>query len=382
MSAATPTRRLRIVLLITEDWYFWTHRRGLAQALVAAGHEVVLATRVAEHGARIEALGVRLAPLRLRRTGRNPLRELAAIAEIWRLYRRESPDVVHHVGIKPMLYGSFAARLAGVPGVINALAGFGYVFTASGPGARALRACIELALRGAWSGRGTRVIFQNPETRDHFCARGLVTPDRSVLVRGTGVDLEEFSRRPEPAGEPVVMLAGRMLWDKGVGEAVEAVRRLRAAGLRLRLVLVGRRDVANPKSIDEAQLRRWEADGDAEWWGHCEDMPATLARSTLFVLPSYAEGLPRALVEAAATGRAIVTTDVAGCREVVHDGDNGLLVPARDAARLAEAIATLLDDGEMRARMAAAGRRLIEEQFAGPEIARRLVDVHEALAAP
>jgi len=279
-----------------------------------------------------------------------------------------------------MLYGSWAARLAGVHAVVNAQPGFGYVFTASGAKVRALRAGVELAYRSAWAGRGTRVVFQNPETRDYFCERGLIARERTVLLRGTGVDVDEFAARPEPDGTPVLMLASRLLWDKGIGETVEAARRLRAAGRQLRLVLVGRPDAANPEAIGEAQLRRWEARGDVEWWGHHEDMPAALARCTLFVMPSYAEGLPRALVEAAAVGRAIVTTDVPGCREVVRDGVNGMLVPARDVERLAEAIATLLDDPVRRARMGAAGRRRVEEEFSLPRVASRFVAVIEEAA--
>jgi glycosyltransferase involved in cell wall biosynthesis len=360
---AGASRPLRVLLLITEDWYFWSHRRGLARALVDAGHELVLATRVHDLGPSIEALGVRLEPIAMDRSGRNPVRELGSVLELVRLYRRVRPDIVHHVGVKPMLYGSWAARLAGVGAVVNAQPGFGYVFSAAGFKATLIRWCIQAAYRSAWVGRRTRVIFQNRETLDFFLGRKLVARECAVLVRGTGVDLEEFRVVPEPEGEPVVMLAGRLLWDKGIGETVEAARGLRAAVRRFRLVVVGRPDVANPKAVAEAQLRAWHEAGDLEWWGYRRDMPEVLAQATLVVLPSYAEGLPKVLVEAAAVGRAIVTTDVPGCREVVRDGVNGLLVAPREVEPLAEAIDVLLADAGRRREMALAGRRIAEEEF-------------------
>lgn len=371
--------RPRILLLISEDWYFWSHRRGLAKALVASGHEVVLATRVHDLGPAIEALGVRLVPIGMDRSGRNPFRELATVWELVRLYRRVRPDVVHHVGVKPMLYGSWAARIAGVGAVVNAQPGFGYVFSASGPKAALIRTCVQLAYRSAWVGRRTRVIFQNHETIDFFLERGLVARERAVLVRGTGVDLDEFALAPEPPGEPVVMLAGRLLWDKGIGETVEAARRLRAQGRALRLVIVGRPDAANPKALPEARLREWHEAGDIEWWGYRRDMPEVLAQSTVIVLPSYAEGLPKVLVESAAVGRAIVTTDVPGCREVVREGVNGLLVPAREVEPLARAIDTLLGDPGLRARMAAAGRRMVEEEFSIGLVSGQIAAIYREL---
>ncbi len=255
-----------LLYLVTEDWYFWSHRLPIARAARAAGWDVMVATRVAKHGERIRREGFRLVPIGLRRHSLAPWREAAAIAELLRLYRRERPDLVHHVAMKPVLYGSLAAALAGVPAVVNALAGMGYVFASSGVKARLLRPLIRTAFRWLLDRPNSRLILQNP---DDIAAmtKGTVTAERVALIRGSGVDTQIFRPRDEPEGTPVAVMVSRMLWDKGVGELVEAARLLRRREVPLRVVLVGPPDPDNPASIPERQLRDWDASGDVAWWG-------------------------------------------------------------------------------------------------------------------
>ena len=380
---ATRTgERPHLLMLITEDWYFWSHRRAIAAAAVAAGYRVTLASRFDRHLDDVRALGVEPLEVKMRRQGRSPVGEALAVLDLASHYRRLRPDIVHHVAIKPVLYGSVAARLAGVRGVVNAISGLGYAFTARDRQARAVRSAALLAYRVALRRRGTFTIFQNPDDRAFFVDRGLVTPGSAVLIRGSGVDLDAFSVQPEPSGDPVVLYAGRMLWSKGVGDLVEAVRLLRLGGTPVRLVLAGHSDTDNPEAIPDAQLRAWVAAGDAEWGGRTEDVAAAMAAAAVVVLASEREGVPKVLVEACGAGRPVVTTDVPGCRDVVADGVNGRLVPVHDPAALAAALGELLADPALRASMGAASRRRAEAEFAEPiVVGQTLATYRRALGA-
>lgn len=373
-------RKLKLLFLVTEDWYFCSHRLPLARAAQAAGYEVVVATRVGRHGAAITAEGFKLIPVGLRRSGRNPWRELQAIAEILAIYRRERPDIVHHVALKPVLYGSLAARLARVTSVVNALAGMGFVFSSMSLQARLLRPLVAGALRWLLGAGNSLLILQNPDDRKMLVDSGVVVAKRTRLIRGSGVDIGSFVPSPQPGGVPLVMLPARMLRDKGVVEFVAAARLLRARGVTARFVLVGDSDSENPAAIPEAQLEAWRADGAVEWWGQRGNMSEVLAQAHIVCLPSYREGLPKVLLEAAACGRALVATDVPGCREIVIDGENGLLAPPRDAAALAAVIGRLLDDPDLRARMGQRGRALVEAEFSVEQVVRQTLAVYRELS--
>lgn len=360
-------QRPKLLFLVTEDWYFCSHRLPLACAARDAGFDVAVATRITVHGERIRSAGLRPIPIALRRSGRNPWRELQAIREIAAIYRREAPDIVHHVALKPVLYGSLAAKIAKVPHIVNALAGMGYVFTSRNASARLLRPWIALAFRFLL--KNSRVILQNPDDRATLLAAGILRENQIALIRGSGVDTGIFRYVPEPDGEPpLIVLPARMLWDKGVGEFVAAAEILRHGGIAARFALAGERDPGNPSAIPLEQLRKWHASGTVSWLGQQEDMPALLAQSHIVCLPSYREGLPKALLEAAACGRAIVATDVPGCREAVRHGENGLLVPARDSAALARALRRLIEDPALRRRFGESGRALAEREFSVGEI--------------
>lgn len=375
--------RPKLVYLVTEDWYFRSHRLPMARAARDAGFEVVVATRInkAEDRQAIEAEGFRVAALDWRRGGHNPLRELAGMAAIARLYRAERPDIVHHVAMKPVLEGGIAAWIAHVPGIVNAPTGLGALFIGSGLATRLLRPAVNLILRVALNHPRCRLVMQNPDDLDLLVRAGLVDRRRAVLIPGSGVDTARFAPSPEPPGPPAAALVGRMLWDKGVGELAEAARLLQARGSPLRVRLVGPRDDHNPASIPQATLEAWVREGIVDWPGEVTDIAGLWRDTAIAVLPSYREGLPKALLEAAASGRPMVATDVPGCREVVRHGETGLLVPPRDPAALADALARLAGDAELRRRLGASARRLVEERFGEAAIAQSIVSLYRDMLA-
>jgi glycosyltransferase involved in cell wall biosynthesis len=372
-----------IVYLITEDWYFWSHRLALAKGARESGYRVHLITRVGEYGDRILAEGIGLIPTALRREGRNPRDELRVISEIVRIYKSLRPHIVHHVGVKPIIYGSVAARLAKVPIVVNALPGLGYVFARSDRKARLFRLAIAPLFRRLINRPNASLILQNRDNERVLVQAGIVAPERVAIIRGSGVDLSQFPVQAQAVGRPVVLLASRMLWDKGVGDFVEAARRLKEAGADARFVLVGETDPANPASIPQTQLMSWVSEGIVEWWGPRRDMPEVFAEAAIVCLPSYCEGLPKVLLEAAASGRPIVTTDVPGCREIVQQGENGFLVPVRNPAAIAVAVGELLGDRLLRDRMGRCGRKIVEENFSVYRVVSETLALYgELLAQP
>ncbi|HEY4134967.1 MAG TPA: glycosyltransferase family 4 protein [Alphaproteobacteria bacterium] len=364
----------KLLFLVTEDWYFCSHRLPIARAARDAGYDVWVATRVAQHGAAIRAEGFGLIPLtRLGRSMGNPLRELSGLAEVVGVYRQAKPDIVHHVAIKPALFGSLAARVAqytggSAPRMVNAIAGLGFIFTSQSLKARLLRPVVRLAFRWLLDRRNGRVIVQNPDDGRLLTEGGLVSPARLVLIKGSGVDLARFAATPEPRADaahpPIATLVSRMIWDKGVGVLVEAARLLRARNVSLRVLLAGTPDRENAAAIPEEQLRAWNQEGVVEWIGFCDDVAKLWQNSHIAVLPSwYGEGVPKSLLEAAAAARPMVAVDGPGLREVVQEGETGLLVPPRDAAALADALQRLAEDGALRRQMGQTARRRAESEF-------------------
>ncbi|MGH7512775.1 MAG: glycosyltransferase family 4 protein [Gemmatimonadales bacterium] len=353
----------RLLYVFNDAGFFLSHRLPVARAAAAAGYEVHVATPPGAAVAQVEAHGFGHHPIGLTRRGVNPGGELAAVVGLARLYRRLRPGLIEHATIKPVLYGGLTARLLREPAVVSWMTGLGFVFISGGARAALVRRLVAAGYRTALDRRGAWVIFENPDDRDLFVSRGLAPGERTRLIRGAGVDMARFRPTPEQPGAPTVVLAGRMLRDKGVVEFVEAARALRSAGRTARFALVGSADPGNPAGLPETQLQAWHAEGAVEWWGQRDDMPEVLRQAHVVCLPSYREGLPKVLVEAAASARAIVATDAPGCREVVRHEWNGLLVPVRDAAALADAMGRLLSDPAERARMGARGRTRVEEEF-------------------
>jgi glycosyltransferase involved in cell wall biosynthesis len=357
-------RGLRLLFVVNSDWFFLSHRLGLAERAREEGFDVHVAAVDTGRADVIRAHGLPFHSLRLSRSGMHPVREMASVLELLRTYRRLRPDIVHHVTPKPVLYGSMAAHLLPGTAVVNAVTGLGYLFSSSSR-STILRRVVTRMYRTALSHPRGLAIFQNGDDRDEFIRAGLVEPARAELIRGAGVDCDRFVPRPEPSGTPVLMLVSRMIRDKGVGEFVAAARLSRTRGMQARWVLVGGPDEGNPTSIPREQLQAWVDEGVVEWWGHRTDMPDALAAASVVVLPSYyREGLPKVLLEAAAAAKPMIATDIPGCREVVRPGENGCLVPPRDAAALADAAESLLADPEMRRRYGQAARRLVVAEFA------------------
>lgn len=376
MTASTSSRRT-LLLFVTEDWYFVSHRLALAVAAQAAGYNVAVVTRVRDHDDVIRCAGLRLIPFENVRSSLNPFKEVLTLARLILLYRRERPDLVHHVAMKPVLYGSVAARFAGNPPTINALAGMGWLFTSGTGIARWLKPAVRRAL--AWVLRTGVTLVQNPD--DALLVSQLGVPESRIRrVAGSGVDLQQFRPRESPSdndGPPIVVLPARLLWDKGVGDFVEATRLLRAKGIAARFLLAGEPDPLNPASISAEQVARWRQEGVVEAPGWVTDMPALLASCDVVCLPSYREGLPKSLIEAAAAGKPIVTTDVPGCREIVRHGDNGLLVPPRNPEALADALARLIESPGLRRQMGARGRIRAEQEFGLDRVIRQMLALYD-----
>jgi len=332
-----------------------------------------------DYRSRLENEGFRVIPWSISRLSLNPYREFRSFYQVLRAYRTERPDLLHHVALKPTVYGGIAARLCGDIPTVSAVTGLGPVFTNSSARMVFLRRVLTSTLRGVFRSANCRAIFQNDDDRELFVKKGIAEKGKTIVLAGFGVDTREFSPLPEPRGVPVVMLPARMLWEKGVGEFVGAARQLRNRGVLARMVLVGAPDHKNPGCIGEAQLKEWVDSGVVEWWRHQQDMPSVLCRASVVCLPSYREGLPKVLMEAAACGRAIVTTNVPGCAHAVRHGENGLLVPSRDPGALAQAVSALLGDCDLRARMGAAGRARAVREFSDERIAQQTLDVYREL---
>lgn len=372
---------LKILFVVTEDWYFCSHRLPLAVAAVRAGYEVAVVTRITDRRTAIEEAGIRVIPLRhMKRSSLNAFRELAAITELFAIFRKERPDLVHQVALKPVLYGSLVSNLIGIRAKVNALGGLGFIFSSSRLLARLMRPFLLWLFRFIFNGKNGQLILQNDDDFALVTTRAGVDRRRVRLIRSAGVDLEHYVAKEIPSGVPVVMLASRMLWDKGVGEFVGAARLLHEQGIDARFVLVGEPDPDNPSSVALEQLQQWSDSGVVEWWGHRDDMPEVLSQACVVCLPSYyGEGVPKVMIEAMACARAVVTTDMPGCRDVVRSGNNGLLVKPRDVDELANALKILLLDRMGCKELGIAGRQIAEDEYALSRVVKETLAVYKEL---
>jgi glycosyltransferase involved in cell wall biosynthesis len=372
----------KAILVANTDWYLYNFRLSLARYLRDAGLEVVLVSPPGRFTPQLKSSGFHWQAWDVGRQTLAPWKEAGAFLRLAGIYRRERPDLVHHFTVKPVLYGTLSARLLGISGIVNSITGLGYIFLGQETKARLLRELVKRLYRLAFHHPNCAAIFENDTDRQYFIREKLISPDRTWLIEGVGVDSERFIPTPEPGGVPLVVLPARMLWDKGVGTLVEAARLLHArlpVRRSVRIALVGEPDPGNPATIDETILKSWEQEGIIEWWGWQQDMQAVYTQCHIVTLPSLGEGVPTVLLEAASSGKPIVTTDTPGCRDVVKDGLNGLLVPPNDPAALAEALYRLLSDAALRDRMGKAGRQLVLEKFTNSRVNPATFEVYRAI---
>jgi glycosyltransferase involved in cell wall biosynthesis len=372
---------IRLVFLVTEDWYFWAHRLPQARAARDAGFDVHVATRVDTHRSRIEGEGFTLHALGWSRGSIDPWGAGEAVAEIANLYRALSPDLVHHVSQKSILFGSLAARIAKLPRVVNAFTGLGLIFAGAGLRNRALRFGIGAALKTLIDRPGTLTLVENPDDAALLTGRKLVDPSRLRVIRGSGVDLTQYDPLP-PVDEMTIGLASRLLRIKGIDVAVAAQKILRERGYASRLLIAGDIDSENAATFTQNDLASWRGVPGVELLGKLDDVRVLWRQAGIGVLPSRGgEGIPMSLLEAAACARPLVATDVPGCREIVQPGVNGTLVPTDDANALALALASLLEDATLRERYGAASRALVESDLAADAVGRATVAAYRELLA-
>jgi len=371
---------LKILFLYADDTYFWRNRLGLASAAKDQGFEVVMMAPISNYRSEIEKEGVHVIPWNLSRRSTNPLRELRSFLEVISIYRRERPDIVQHETLKAIMHGGMASRLTGQIPSINVICGLGSIFTRADLKMGIIRRVLLQILSAIFNSPSAQVVFQNDNNRDLLLKTRTIRAEQAHVTPGNGVGVDRFTPQPEPEGTPIVLLPSRMLWEKGVGEFVAAAKDLREKGVLGRFVLVGAPDPDNPACISEDQLLSWDRSGIVEWWRHRDDMPAVYSKATLICLPSYyGEGLPNVLAEAGASGRAVVTTDVPGCRQAVSHEVNGLLVPARNSKALSAAIQRLLGDTELRRRLGSMGRERAVREFSHATIVRSMLGIYRGL---
>lgn len=376
---AQAAARGSILFFVTNPAFLVSHRLALVLAARDAGHEVHVASMDGPAVADLQALGLQHHVLPLSRTGMRPWAEIRSLWAIWSLMRRLRPQLVHAVTIKSVLYGGLVSRLARVPAFVAAISGLGYLFVPGGGRRGLLRRLALFLYRLAFRHPNCRVIFQNEADRDEFLRFGLLRENQPVMIRGSGVDLQQFSPAPLPAGPIVIVMASRLLRDKGVMEFAEAARLSAARGDDLCWRIAGSPDPENPASIGPAELQAWQQAGVPEYLGEVNDVASLYADAHIVALPSYREGLPKSLIEAAACARPVITTDVPGCRDALVPGETGVLVPVRDARALADAALELARDEDLRIRMGAAGRKLAESEFDLHKIVREHMQLYEAL---
>jgi glycosyltransferase involved in cell wall biosynthesis len=367
----------RLIYLVTEDWYFMSHRLPMARAARTAGFDVHVATRVQDHGRAIEAEGFALHPIAWRRGSLDPRHLLGAGNDIRRLYREIKPDIAHHIALLPTVAGSLAAT--GLPiRRVNSINGLGAMFASHTAKTLVVRAGLKVALRVVLGRRDSVALVQTADDRDELERIG-IDPARIELIPGSGVDIDELKPCPEPAGPITVGFAGRLLEYKGVRTLVAAHDRLRQNGRDIRLLIAGLPDPANPTSISPDEIETWKQRPGIVYLGFVDAIATVWAAAHIAALPSRREGVPKSLLEAAACGRPIVATDVPGCRAIAHHDINALLVPPGDVEALASAIDRLAQDANLRRQYGAAGRALVEREFSSGRVGRDAVALYQRL---
>jgi glycosyltransferase involved in cell wall biosynthesis len=371
---------MKIIFVNSEDHGFLNQRLNLALAVQKAGFEVVVASNRSALHTTISEYGFKYVDTGNKREGKNVFSQLSSIYRLYRIFRKEKPDIVHNISIKPVIYGSIAARLSGVPKIVNLVNGLGYVFIEHKSARRlVVKMLVKAMYRFSLASRRISVIFQNPDDRDYFIHEKITSKKNSYLILGSGVDTDIFSPSSEYPikNNLTVLFFGRMLWDKGIEYLIDATKILKSEGIEFTLNLVGEPDKSNPSHINLDQLKKWENDGLINYLGYCSDMVEIIRASDLVVLPTYyREGVPLSLIEAASVGKPIVTTDMPGCREIVVDGVNGFLVPIKDSVALSDKIRKILLNKDLRVSFGRKSRERAIYLFAKEIVAQQTIEIY------
>tara|TARA_Y100000588_G_scaffold282667_2_gene299886 strand:- start:2226 stop:3392 length:1167 start_codon:yes stop_codon:yes gene_type:complete len=374
-----PQRRSpRVLFAVTEDWYFWSHRKPLSDYLQKLGYKIVLAARFSRYESYLAAAGIRGIRIPFERSLKRPWQDFRAIIGLWTAVRSEHPDIVHLVSLKPILLSCLALVTHRHIHFIAAFTGMGYLFSSSDRSARWLRWCLIIGLRLLLRRPNVWIIVQNPDDLALLQTHKVGIPDRIRLIPGVGVDTSVFTfSELKFSGPCLVILPARLIRDKGIEEFVEAARKIKQSDPTIRFVVVGAEDPDNPASIESSVVDRWLRKGIIEWWGHRDDMTAVYQQARIVCLPSYREGMPKVLLEAAACGRPLVASDVAGCREVCRHGVNGTLVPPRASDELATAILNVMSSSALQVAYGTAGRRIVESEYSIEQIGQQTHECYE-----
>ena len=367
-----------LVYVITEDWFFKSHFFDRAIAAVSAGYKVTVITRCRDSAREFEKYGLLTENIEFSRRGSNPITELTTIFKLRSTLKRIKPDIVHNIALKPVVLGSLAAQFAGIRNIVNAPVGMGYVFTSQESKARVLRPVVKVLIRYVLGRKNRRVIIENHDDFENLVSGGFANRESIALVKGAGINVRIFAHRPEPAEPVKVIMVSRLLRDKGVHEFIDAAKTVRSKNSQVQFLLVGDVDDGNPTSMNSEAIADLSNSKYVTWLGARTDIAKLLAESHIACLPSYREGLPKSLIEAASVGRPIVTTDTPGCREVVTHMVNGLLVQPRDAQALALAIKKLVEDPNLRKLMGEESRRKAETEYANEIIINQTHRVYDS----
>jgi len=370
----------KLLFIVNVDWFFLSHRLPIAIEAQNQGYEVHIAVSVTDKLESLESHGFIVHPLTLDRSSTGLMGGVKTFIEIFQILRDIRPHIVHLVTIKPVLLGGIATRLSGVPAMVAAIPGLGTLFISNNSRISVLRYFVQKLYSFALGHSNSVIIVQNSDDKSILLDMQAIKSEQVRLIRGSGVDLKDYSIELEPAGTAVITMAARLLRDKGVYEFVEAARLINAGGIDAEFRLIGDIDPGNPTTITEAELQQWRQEGCVKILGFRDDIARQYAQSNIVCLPSYyREGLPKCLVEAAACGRAVVTTDMPGCRDAIEPDKTGLLVPPRDAAALADAIQRLIENPELRYKMGEEGRKLAEQEFAIEKIVNEHLIIYKEL---
>ncbi len=366
----------KILFVVNDDWFFISHRLPIAIKAKELGYDVHIATGAYAGPSKFEKYGFTHHVFSIARAKASPVQDLLTIFSLFSLYKKVTPDIVHHITIKPVLYGGIAARLAGVKNVVSAISGLGVIFIAQGIVPSIKKTIVSMLYRLALGTKNGITITQNGDDQKIIAKLAGLSESQQRLIKGSGVDLDKFKMTPLPdtCAKKVILLA-RMLKDKGVGEFRDAAKLLKADYPNVDFILAGGVH-DNPASYSEIQLNNWNQEGSVKWIGHQDDVIAVLKSASIVVLPSYREGLPKVLLEAAALGRPVITTDVPGCRDAIIADQTGLLVPMKNSTALAEAIRVLIDNPNMCEKFSKQGRLLMECDFSTSKVVAEHIRIY------